>query len=287
MTNNTTPPPASKPGRRSNGRPRGFFKSPFSVLWWVLGAVLLIGLVQAVLLMPPRGAISYSEFKRLVRSNQVAEVTIGKDAIIGVLKTGDPKTNKFSTVPVADPDLVKELDQFNVKTEGEQVSRWLPEILGWLLPLAFLLLLWGLVFRRMGGAEGGIMSFARSRAKVYVDDEVKVTFADVAGVDEAANELREIVEFLKNPGKYTNLGGKIPKGVLLVGPPGTGKTLLARAVAGEASVPFFSLSGSGIRRNVRRRRRRAGACRVARALEERVDVRRALADPAEPWPSAS
>ncbi len=195
-------------------------------------------------MMPPRGAISYSEFKRLVRNNQVSEVTIGKDTIVGVLKAGDPKTNRFSTVPVADPDLVKELDQFNVKTQGEQVTRWLGEIVGWLLPIVFLLMLWGLVFRRMGGAEGGIMSFARSRAKVYVDDEVKVTFADVAGVEEAANELREIVEFLKNPSKYTNLGGKIPKGVLLVGPPGTGKTLLARAVAGEASVPFFSLSGS-------------------------------------------
>ena len=96
----------------------------------------------------------------------------------------------------------------------------------------------------MGGAEGGVMSFARSRAKIYADDEVKVRFADVAGVDEAEEELKEIVEFLKNPKKYTNLGGRIPKGVLLVGPPGTGKTLLARAVAGEAHVPFFSLSGS-------------------------------------------
>ena len=96
----------------------------------------------------------------------------------------------------------------------------------------------------MGGAEGGVMSFARSRAKIYADDEVKVRFSDVAGVDEAEEELKEIVEFLKNPKKYTNLGGRIPKGVLLVGPPGTGKTLLARAVAGEAHVPFFSLSGS-------------------------------------------
>ena len=104
--------------------------------------------------------------------------------------------------------------------------------------------IWGFFFRRMGGAEGGVMSFARSKAKIYADDEVKVRFTDVAGVDEAEDELKEIVEFLKNPKKYTNLGGRIPKGVLLVGPPGTGKTLLARAVAGEAHVPFFSLSGS-------------------------------------------
>jgi cell division protease FtsH len=107
-----------------------------------------------------------------------------------------------------------------------------------------LVALWSFFFRRIGGAEGGVMSFARSKAKIYAEDDVKVSFSDVAGVDEAAQELREIVEFLKNPKKYTNLGGRIPKGVLLVGPPGTGKTLLARAVAGEAKVPFFSLSGS-------------------------------------------
>ena len=124
------------------------------------------------------------------------------------------------------------------------VNRWLPELLGWILPLLFFVGIWGFFFRRMSGAEGGVMSFARSRAKMYADDEVKVRFTDVAGVDEAREELKEIVEFLKTPKKYTNLGGRIPKGVLLVGPPGTGKTLLARAVAGEAHVPFFSLSGS-------------------------------------------
>ena len=113
-----------------------------------------------------------------------------------------------------------------------------------MIPLLFFVAIWGFLFRRMGGAEGGVMSFARSRAKIYADDEVKVRFTDVAGVDEAEDELKEIVEFLKTPKKYTNLGGRIPKGVLLVGPPGTGKTLLARAVAGEADVPFFSLSGS-------------------------------------------
>src|SRR3977135_2117037 len=123
-------------------------------------------------------------------------------------------------------------------------NHWVTDVLGWMLPLLFFIGLWGFFFRRMGGAEGGGMSFARSRAKIYADDEVKVRCTDVAGVDEAEDELKEIVEFLKNPKKYTNLGGRIPKGVLLVGPPGTGKTLLARAVAGEAKVPFFSLSGS-------------------------------------------
>ena len=124
------------------------------------------------------------------------------------------------------------------------MNRWLPELLGWIVPLLFLVGIWGFFFRRMSGAEGGVMSFARSKAKIYADDEVKVRFTDVAGVEEAKDELKEIVEFLQNPKKYTNLGGRIPKGVLLVGPPGTGKTLLARAVAGEAHVPFFSLSGS-------------------------------------------
>jgi cell division protease FtsH len=124
------------------------------------------------------------------------------------------------------------------------VNRWLPELLSWIIPLLFFVGIWGFFMRRMSGAEGGVMSFARSKAKIYADDEVKVRFTDVAGVDEAEEELKEIVEFLKNPKKYTNLGGRIPKGVLLVGPPGTGKTLLARAVAGEAHVPFFSMSGS-------------------------------------------
>ena len=117
-------------------------------------------------------------------------------------------------------------------------------MLGWIIPIIFIVAIWSFFIRRMGGAEGGVMSFARSRAKVYAEDDVKVRFADVAGVDEAEEELKEIVEFLQTPKKYTSIGGRIPKGVLLVGPPGTGKTLLARAVAGEAKVPFFSLSGS-------------------------------------------
>ena len=124
------------------------------------------------------------------------------------------------TTRIEDPDLVQELEQARVKYTGETVSRWLPEILSWVLPLLLLVGVWSFFFRRMGGAEGGVMSFARSRAKIYAEDDVKVKFSDVAGVDEAEDELKEIVEFLQHPKKYTNLGGRIPKGVLLVGPPG-------------------------------------------------------------------
>jgi cell division protease FtsH len=215
-----------------------------AALWWLLGALFVLALVQAYFMTPAGRQIPYSEFKALVRSDQVAEVAVGDALVRGVLKKPLEGKSEFSTTRIEDPKLVEELDQHGVKYSGEIVSRWLPEILGWVLPILLLLALWSFFLRRMGGAEGGIMSFARSKAKIYSDDDVKTTFQDVAGVDEAAQELREIVEFLKNPRKYTTLGGKIPKGVLLVGPPGTGKTLLARAVAGEAHVPFFSLSGS-------------------------------------------
>ena len=193
---------------------------------------------------PPGRTIPYSEFKQLVKNGEVAEISIGDQAIRGTLKAGDAKTKVFTVTRVEDPKLTEELEAKSVKYTGEVMNRWLPELLGWIIPLLFLVGIWGFFFRRMSGAEGGVMSFARSKAKIYAEDDVKTTFADVAGVDEAAQELREIVEFLKTPRKFTSLGGKIPKGVLLVGPPGTGKTLLARAVAGEAKVPFFSLSGS-------------------------------------------
>lgn len=217
-----------------------------TAIWWVLGALFILALGQAYLLTPGGRQISYSEFKGLVRSSQVAEVTVGDTTIRGQFKRGqgDKGSTAFTTTRIEDPKLVEELEAHGVKYSGEVVSRWLPEVLSWVVPLLLLVALWSFFFRRIGGAEGGVMSFARSKAKIFAEDDVKVSFADVAGVDEAAQELREIVEFLKTPRKYTQLGGKIPKGVLLVGPPGTGKTLLARAVAGEAKVPFFSLSGS-------------------------------------------
>jgi cell division protease FtsH len=215
-----------------------------TALWWFLGVLLLLGIGQALFLTPGGRQIPYSEFKGMVRGGQVAEVAVGDTHIRGVLKKAEQGQGAFSTTRIEDPKLLEELEQAGVKYSGEVVSRWLPEVLGWVVPILLLIGLWTFFFRRIGGAEGGVMSFARSKAKIYAEDDVKVSFQDVAGVDEAAQELREIVEFLKTPRKYTNLGGKIPKGVLLVGPPGTGKTLLARAVAGEAKVPFFSLSGS-------------------------------------------
>jgi len=229
-------PPGGKERRQQTSKP--------TALWWVLGVLTLLAIGQAYFLAPAGRSVSYSEFKELVRGGQVAEVAVGDTIIRGTLKKAENGATAFTTTRIEDPKLVEELDLAKVKYSGEIVSRWLPEIIGWVLPFVLIVAAWSFFARRLGGAEGGVMSFARSKAKIYAEDDVKTTFADVAGVDEAAQELREIVEFLKTPRKFTNLGGKIPKGVLLVGPPGTGKTLLARAVAGEAKVPFFSLSGS-------------------------------------------
>jgi len=229
-------------GDRRGQRPLG--TRPGSSLWYGLAFLLLLGLAQMYYLTPNARTVPYSDFKQMVKNGQIAEITIGDQVIRGTLKQDDGKGKQFQTTRVEDPKLTEELEAKGVKYTGEAVNRWLPDLLGWIIPLIFFIGIWGFFFRRMGGAEGGVMSFARSRAKIYADDEVKVRFVDVAGVDEAREELKEVVEFLKNPKKYTNLGGRIPKGVLLVGPPGTGKTLLARAVAGEAHVPFFSLSGS-------------------------------------------
>ena len=234
-------PRDKRPGeRRALPRPG----RPGGAVWYVLGFLMLMALAQVWFLPPAGRQISYSEFKTAVRAAQVAEVTVGEQAIRGAFKADVNGSRNFNTARIEDPKLLEELDAAGVKYTGEQVSRWLPEIIGWVIPILLLFALWSFFVRRMSGAEGGVMSFARSKHRVFAEDDVKVSFADVAGVDEAEQELKEIVEFLKTPKKYTALGGRIPKGVLLVGPPGTGKTLLARAVAGEAKVPFFSLSGS-------------------------------------------
>jgi cell division protease FtsH len=243
MADTTQRPQNRRGGERRSG-PR---TAPGGAVWYVLGFLLLLALAQAFFYQITNGeTIPYSDFKVLVRDGKVQEVFVSEDRIRGTYKpaAGEKTGKPFSAVRVADPKLPEELEAHGVKYTGEVSSRWISDVIGWILPLLFIVGIWTFFLRRMGGAEGGIMSFARSKAKIYADDDVKVSFGDVAGVDEAEEELKEIVEFLKTPKKYTSIGGKIPKGVLLVGPPGTGKTLLARAVAGEAKVPFFSLSGS-------------------------------------------
>jgi cell division protease FtsH len=192
--------------------------------------------------------IPYSEFQRLVREDKIAEVLVSQDQIQGDLKEPLNGKKRFVTVRV-DPDISKELAQHNVTFAGRFQSEVGPLILSWIIPIGLFIGVWYFLGRRMakqlgGGGAGGLMSIGKSKAKVYVETDTKVTFADVAGVDEAKDELKEVVAFLKEPKSYGRLGARMPKGVLLVGPPGTGKTLLAKAVAGEAGVPFFSISGS-------------------------------------------
>jgi cell division protease FtsH len=236
-------PVENNPNRRQPAR-RPSLPRPMSPIW--LGAAVFLALVLVNVVssaLHDGKVLQYSAFKTLLHQGQITDLTIDADNVRGKYLDGAGHEQTFTAVRVEDPKLDEELEAKGVQFSGELPSRW-PDILVWVLPFLLIAALWSFFLRRMGGAEGGVMSFARSRAKIYAEDDVKVNFGDVAGVEEAANELKEIVDFLKNPKKYTTLGGRIPKGVLLVGPPGTGKTLLARAVAGEAKVPFFSLSGS-------------------------------------------
>jgi cell division protease FtsH len=221
-------------------------KVSFSI-WYILLAIWAVILVHDFIhALTKIEELPYSQFKTLVAADRVAEVSVGSHVLTGKLKPeGESKEQKlFTTVRVEDPELVRELTQHGVVFTGVIESTFWRDLLSWLLPVAVFVGIWFFIFRRLGQAQGGFMQIGQSKAKIYMEKDIKVTFADVAGVDEAKEELREVIEFLKTPDKFTKLGGKIPKGILLVGPPGTGKTLLARAVAGEAAVPFFSISGS-------------------------------------------
>ena len=212
--------------------------------WYFIIALVVISWLQNQMQGAQVNKIPYSEFKEMVRSNRVESLVVEQDKIRGQIKDAKNGERNFVTVRVEDPDLVQLLDEKQIKYSGRLDSKWLEAILSWLLPMALLILFWGFLIRRMGGGPQGMLSVGKARVKIFAEKEVGITFADVAGIDEAKAELEEIVEFLKVPEKFKRLGGRIPKGVLLVGAPGTGKTLLARAVAGEAGVPFYSMSGS-------------------------------------------
>lgn len=215
-------------------------------IWYIVLAILGIVFFRDLIVQKQNVEIlAYSEFQSLLAEGLVAEISISQGRISGTFKK--PLANgksHFTTVRV-EPDLAEALAKYDVKFAAEPDSGFFTAFLGWLMPAAGFLLVWMFLVRPMMDQQGsGLMSIGKSRAKIYVEKDTNVTFDDVAGVDEAKEELSEIVGFLKEPQKYGRLGARIPKGVLLVGPPGTGKTLMARAVAGQAGVPFFSISGS-------------------------------------------
>ncbi|MFC0667988.1 ATP-dependent zinc metalloprotease FtsH [Azotobacter chroococcum] len=220
-------------------------QAQFHIGYWFI-AVLGFVLIQSLLTEQQQVAqIPYSEFEQYLKEGRVEELAITERQIEGTLKEPLPGGQTRFAATRIEPRLAEHLQQYPVRYAGKIESTLLRDLLSWTLPALIFFSLWLFLLKRIGGGlGGGMMQIGKSKAKVYVETDMKVTFADVAGVDEAKDELKEIVDFLKDPKTYGRLGGRMPKGVLLVGPPGTGKTLLARAVAGEAKVPFFSISGS-------------------------------------------
>ncbi|MFP7671863.1 ATP-dependent zinc metalloprotease FtsH [Marivita sp. S0852] len=215
-------------------------------IWYIFIAVMGVVLIRDLWVQSQTiEAIPYSQFETYLDDGVIEEVVIGSTSIKGTFEQDQDGKTGFVTTPVA-PDLAERLSETGVTYTGAVENTWFTTLLSWVLPALFFVGIWMFAIRRLGGSQGvgGMMSIGKSKAKIYVESDTRVTFADVAGVDEAKTELQEVIDFLQDPKGYGSLGARMPKGILLVGPPGTGKTLLARAVAGEAGVPFYSISGS-------------------------------------------
>ena len=251
-----------RPGKQGGGDPKGDFnpwrRTSRTLLFWLLIVVVAVGMYQ--MLDPSRARrvpVSYSEFNAELEKGNIKSVTFTDRDVHGVFKTpfSPPESsatrkqgqyNEFEmTLPFPDASkLVERLEGAGVAVDAQQKEFSWTTLLLTFSPWLIFILIWLFMIRQMQGGPKGLFSFGKSKAKLLTENKPKITFADVAGADEAKEELSEIIEFLKEPAKFQKLGGKIPKGALLLGPPGTGKTLLARAIAGEADVPFFSMSGS-------------------------------------------
>lgn len=247
--------PKGDPRRDQNSDSNG--NKPKFGLWGFLIILVVALTIQSLLVGGARKEVPYHTFRQLVTDGKIKSVAIGQTYLDvsyrpesvppttsspGLFQGGDDKS-RFRVVAIDDKELIPFLIQNNVEYWGIIESNWFTDLLSMLLPFAILIAIWIFLFRRISPGSQ-VLNIGKNKAVMYSEDDHKLTFKDVAGLDEAKEEVREIVEFLKDPGKFTRLGGKLPKGVLLVGPPGTGKTLIAKAMAGEAGVPFFSLSGS-------------------------------------------